>query len=252
MSETPSTEGDAPQRAEALSRELEIRFPADFPNPAEFRSLYERALLATGTRVSLGKYLSRILKAQMLCQHAVHVFGTSDGAIAELGVFKGLSALLLAQFRRRLKPDFDGSGLHLFDSFEGFRAGSEEDVVAIDENGDWLTYVAPGHFATPYEGVVKALEEFPATQFHVGWVPESLAGVEEQKWAFVHLDLDLYAPTLAALEYFYPRLAEGGMIIEDDFSSKHFPGAKKAWEQFCSEASLQFSVLETGQAILKR
>ena len=42
-----------------------------------------------------------------------------------------------------------------------------------------------------------------------GFFPETAKGVETN-FAFVSLDVDLFAPTLAGLEYFYPRLERGG------------------------------------------
>jgi hypothetical protein len=72
--------------------------------------------------------------------------------------------------------------------------------------------------------------------------------VTEQQWAFVHLDVTLYEPTLKALEYFYPRLVAGGVIICD--GSIFCPGAKKAWDEFCSARGLPFVVLGNRESIL--
>ena len=70
----------------------------------------------------------------------------------------------------------------------------------------------------------------------------------ERGWAFVHLDVTLYEPTLAALEYFYPRLNTGGVIICD--GSIFCPGAKKAWDEFCDKRALPFVVLGNRESIL--
>ena len=67
---------------------------------------------------------------------------------------------------------------------------------------------------------------------------------------FVHLDVDLYAPTLASLEYFVPRLVDGGVIICDDYGAPLFPGAHRAWDRFCARHDLPFVVLDTGQSVI--
>ena len=47
--------------------------------------------------------------------------------------------------------------------------------------------------------------------------------------SFVHLDVDLYEPTRACLDYFLPRLSPGGFVICDDYGAPTFPGAARAW-----------------------
>jgi O-methyltransferase len=66
----------------------------------------------------------------------------------------------------------------------------------------------------------------------------------------VHVDVDLYEPTRACLEYFYPRMAAGGIILCDDYGTPAFPGARRAWLEFCEGAKLGFIALPTGQSVL--
>ena len=56
--------------------------------------------------------------------------------------------------------------------------------------------------------------------------------VESKKFAFVHVDVDLYQPTLDSLKFFYPRLLPGGVIVVDDYGYSVFPGAKRAVDEF--------------------
>jgi O-methyltransferase len=67
-----------------------------------------------------------------------------------------------------------------------------------------------------------------------GYFPEVLQGLEE-RFAIVSIDADLYAPTLAGLTYFYPRLNSGGVIILHDYNNRRFGGVRKAVEKFESE-----------------
>jgi hypothetical protein len=94
------------------------------------------------------------------------------------------------------------------------------------------------------------LSEFSAISIVQGWVPAALARLPEGQWAFVHLDVNLYAPTLGALEYFWPRLQAGGVIVGDDFGSPFTPGAKRAWHEFAERHGVGFVVLGERQSVL--
>ena len=70
--------------------------------------------------------------------------------------------------------------------------------------------------------------------FHKGPFPLTVEDLKEDQYAFVHLDADLYQPTLAALRYFYPKLSAGGVIIVHDYNH-HWDGARKAVTEFMTE-----------------
>ena len=65
-----------------------------------------------------------------------------------------------------------------------------------------------------------------------GFFPETTAGLEDCRFALVSLDADLYAPTLAGLHFFYPRLNPGGVILLQDYNSRRFRGAAQAVKDF--------------------
>ena len=78
----------------------------------------------------------------------------------------------------------------------------------------------------------KVLKGFNFVEIYKGWIPQKFKLVENCKFSFVHIDVDLYEPTLKSLEFFYPRLTEGGIIVCDDYNSKYFDGSKKAWDEY--------------------
>jgi O-methyltransferase len=45
-------------------------------------------------------------------------------------------------------------------------------------------------------------------------------GLNDVLYALVNLDADLYNPTKAGLEYFYPHLSPGGVIFIHDYNHK--------------------------------
>jgi hypothetical protein len=54
----------------------------------------------------------------------------------------------------------------------------------------------------------------------------------ERRYSLVHLDVDLYKPTLNCLEYFGPRVADEGIIVMDDFEAPTCPGIALAVRQY--------------------
>ena len=70
-------------------------------------------------------------------------------------------------------------------------------------------------------------------RFHPGLFPASCgAAVRAERFALVHLDADLYRPTLAGLETFYPLVAPGGFIVVHDYNA--WQGARHATDEFLS------------------
>ena len=77
-------------------------------------------------------------------------------------------------------------------------------------------------------------------KFTKGWIPKDLRKYKIKKFSFIHIDLDLHKPILDTLEFFYPKLVKGGIIICDDYNSSQFPGAKKAWDDFFKDKNNEF------------
>ena len=121
------------------------------------------------------------------------------GSVAELGVFQG-------DFARFINKFFD-SKLYLMDTFSGF------DDRDIEKEGACVDFIDGEFTDTSIELVKSKLPHPERVQFIKGYFPQSVAGriPENERFAFVNLDMDLEAPILAGLEYFYPRLTGGGV-----------------------------------------
>jgi hypothetical protein len=215
--------------------------------PTGFEALYLEGLRRTGT---LPLPLARMPRQFAL----VRLFeGTPApaGAVAECGCFRGMSSYLLCGATRWRRPDFRGEDYHVFDSFAGLSApGAKDAVAASDTQSERLRGMTrEGAFAASLDDVRRHLGEFPAIEFHPGWLPESLANAAERTYRFVHLDVDLHAPTAGALAYFHPRLAPGGRIVCDDYS---WPGARQAIEAFAASAGVRLNTTPAGQAWIER
>jgi hypothetical protein len=94
------------------------------------------------------------------------------------------------------------------------------------------------------------------TVFVKGYFPESLNSVEldEKQFCLVHIDCDLEKPIAASLEYFYPKVSSGGFIIMHDYSSLHWPGARKAIQNFFEDKKEKLIPIpdKSGTAVVRK
>jgi len=134
------------------------------------------------------------------------------GDIAEVGVYRGGSARLICEVK-------GPRALHLFDTLAG-----------LPPAGEWDTKFQSGGFASSLTEVQEYLQRFPGVHFHPGLFPDTARGLEQLTFSFVHLDVDLWQSTVSSLEWFYPRLNRGGILICHDYG--HAEGVSKAFDEF--------------------
>lgn len=159
------------------------------------------------------------------------------GCFAEFGVFRGGTALLAA---RILRGASDKRALHLFDSFAGMPKTSAGEAF---DSGD---------FSQTSEAMVRGLIEpvGPNTNFHVGFIPQTFAGLNLGPIAFAHVDVDLYQSVLDCVEFIYPRLVVGGIIVFDDYGFPSCTRAREATDIAFSRLPEKPIYLPTGQAVI--
>ena len=178
------------------------------------------------------------------------------GDFAECGVYKGSTARLLVELVGAGNMPVQGRQFHLFDSYEGLPPAVDEDAINYGQQESGATGMQfdfePRRFAdTSVERVKEVFAPWPWVQVQKGWIPEVLAAQAERRFAFVHVDVDMFESTRACLEFFVPRMSPGGIILCDDYKSTKFPGAKRAWDEFCRKNGLRFAVLDNVQAALR-
>ena len=172
--------------------------------------------------VKMLRQIHRDRRSLMSAFELFNVYGVAraqarrSGAFAEVGVYRGASAKLVCEVKGD-KP------LHLFDTFEGLPPATEHDRGVHK----------PGEFACSLEAVRAYLDGYENVHFHKGVFPESAADVPEMSYAFAHFDVDLYEGTLACLEYFYPRMIPGGIILSHDYDI--LAGVNKAFSEFFAD-----------------
>ena len=141
------------------------------------------------------------------------------GDIAELGVYRGNSAAILAHYARE-----HNRTVLLFDTFEGFDG---RDLVGVDKSKDI-------EFADTSIKDVRDIVGEESVRFVQGRFPQSIPpDLHASQFCLVHIDCDLYGPAKRALEFFYPRLSPGGLIIVHDYNNPHWEGIKRAIDEYC-------------------
>jgi O-methyltransferase len=137
-----------------------------------------------------------------------------SGSFAEVGVYRGATS----SFIHHQSPN---RRFYLFDTFEGFPS---KDLEGMDDT----------RFSdTSEESVVRFIGGNQNIILRKGYFPESASGLEDEQFAFVMLDCDLYRSSLSVLEFFYPRMARGGYFFMHDFNSPES-------EHAVSRATLEF------------
>lgn len=139
------------------------------------------------------------------------------GDMAEVGSYQGGSSKIICEAKKE-------QNFHIFDTFEGLPHVTEKDT----------------HFGTKFwhdndfdqtseDNVKKYLSKYPNVFLHKGLFPFSAESIKHLRFSFVHLDVDLYTSTLESLNFFYPRLVLGGIILTHDF---HSSGVHAAFDEF--------------------
>lgn len=164
-----------------------------------------------------------------------------EGDVAECGVFRGATLVPMAV---HLKQRGCGKRLLGFDSFEGFDSSILLDIGmnAPDEACKRL-----GAFGNTSSSTVFAkLRRFGADNVTLipGYFHDSLPRCADHRFSFVHLDLGIYQAYKECLEFFYPRMSLGGVILANDYNKPPWPGCKKAVDEFLTGKPEKLQVIE--------
>ena len=171
-----------------------------------------------------------------------------NGFVAECGCFKGLSSHLMCKTIKSANSGFLGENFQIFDSFEGLSELQEEDQELASTGNSHRPpseIMKEGNFAVALEKVQANLSEFPNIQYFKGWIPHAFPKDNNNQYRFVHVDVDLYQPTLDSFEYFWPKILPGGIMLCDDFN---WSGAEKAVKEFSLKHGVAYEVSPFNQA----
>jgi hypothetical protein len=183
---------------------------------------------------ALSTLADRAAERKFFLKELLSVVDDVPGDTAEAGVYRGASSWFICDH-------FAGSDrIHwAFDSFEGLPRQTERDGVFWSAGDLEASEAEVRRLLAPYRVEIRR-----------GWIPQSFAAVDAECFCFVHIDVDLYEPTRASLEFFYPRLSSGGIIVCDDYGFTTCPGAKSAFDEFVKDKPEPVVHIPTGQGML--
>jgi hypothetical protein len=181
---------------------------------------YENSFYLTGAPSRLAKVVAHY---ELLKRVA-----TVPGAIVECGVFKGASFACLAMMRSVLDSPHKREmiGFDTFDFFpettfeedrekrEAFISEAGDESISRDQLTDVLAHKGCADQVQLVEGNI------------CDTVPRYVAEHPDLRIAFLNLDTDIYEPAVTILEYLYPLISPGGVLVLDDYGV--FPGETKA------------------------
>ena len=188
--------------------------------------------------VARERTLLRPVRGFMLWQYA-RLCASLAGDAAELGVYKGGSAMLIAAAYAQ-----SGKPVHLFDTFSG--------MPAPDSIKDHPSHQRGEFHKTSLEAVAEFLHGFPGVQFHAGVFPDSAASLRDCRFGFVHVDAVIFQSVHDACEFFYPRMVPGGVMLFDDYDSPNCPGAELAINSFFADRPERLVLLPSRQGLIHR
>ena len=167
--------------------------------------------------------------------------GSGELQIAEVGVYKGGTSYFIASLAERIGLQYHH---YCFDTFEGH--------AAKDINSDVeIAHIAGAFSDTSFESVKGYLEQFKNVDVYKGRFQDTSHHIQNAQMHFVHLDMDIYEPTIFALKFFNDRLVKGGVILLDDYGFDTCPGIPRAVQEFTETRPSYFGMsLLTGQYLL--
>jgi len=201
----------------------------------EDRAMIEAALPFTMTSVPR---LQAVIDAVRYC-----VDRKIPGSFAECGVWRGGSVLAMILTLQKL--GVDDRDIYLFDTFEGMSEPTERDTspYAPDALDTWREAEREGIRAYPRLFSPEVFNEdevrstlrstgYPAERLKMvrGTVEETLPAATPDQLALLRLDTDWYESTLHELRHLYPVLADGGVLIIDDYG--FWDGARRAVDEY--------------------
>ena len=171
------------------------------------------------------------------------------GDVVECGVWKGglmqLAALTLLELGDVSRK------IYLYDTFEGMPEPGVFDKDWNDasphpkwESLRWESEDSLGSrfgFGGSLETVRSTMEEtkYPSENFIFvrGLVEETIPTTCPKQIAYLRLDTDWYSSTAHELEYLFPLLSVGGILVIDDYG--YYKGSRKATDEYIKKNNIR-------------
>ena len=172
-----------------------------------------------------------------------------EGCVVECGTWKGGMIAGIAELMG------DSRQYHLFDSFEGLPQATEKDgIEAIKWQKDVDSPAYYDNCKTSMRFAIQAMKLSKVNpnnyKIYKGWFHDMLPvfnHVNKDKIAILRLDSDWYDSTMDCLNNLYSRVADGGVIIIDDYYA--WDGCTRAVHDFLSKNNIPDRIMQWQNSI---
>lgn len=192
---------------------------------------------------SFAIYARRINITRFLAHYELYkMIQDVPGCIVECGVYQGNSLFAFAKFLEIFHPGDRIRHVIGFDSFEGLQNFTDKDGPFYPNRskveGGWS---AGGFKDTFYKMVDQYHSDMfvpnaKRIQIYEGNILDTVPKYVEDnpglRISLLHLDVDIYEPNYTALEYLYPRVVPGGLVVLDEYAMTEWGGESSAFEDY--------------------
>lgn len=213
----------------------------DFMVEDRFKRAYQRGIEAVGSDYQI---YWRLHIALWAARTSLKV----PGDFIECGVNKGFvsSAIMTDVGWSDLGRQF-----YLLDTFAGiddrFVSDVERDAGSLRRN---LKNLESGFYTQSANSVRQNFSEWRNVVIVQGAIPETLPEIKSPCVAFVHLDMNCAPPEIAALEYLWPKVSPGGIVLLDDYAYYGYQTQKDAFDEWSCRYDVPIAGLPTGQGLI--
>ena len=132
----------------------------------------------------------------------------------------------------------------MFDTFCGIPeyTNEQEREIARPAYNSWYPYC--------WEQTKANFAPFPNARLIRGIVPQTLPEAGIEKVCYLSLDMNIAAPECAAIEFFWPKLVPGAIIVLDDYAWKQHEEQMRALDEFAAKQGVPILTLPTGQGLI--
>lgn len=172
-------------------------------------------------------------------QWAAHHAARLGGDFVECGVYRGriaMSNMVYLHFEELRDRRY-----YLFDTFTGL-----DPLLSTARELQQYKLAYP----ESYEFVKESFQRFPNVVIVKGSIPTTLSQADGIKVAYLSIDMNSVSPEIQAMEFFWPKLIFGGMVILDDYAQMCHEPQKKAMDAFASARRIKILSLPTGQGLI--
>jgi O-methyltransferase len=177
-----------------------------------------------------------------VCCWAATVAARLPGDFVECGVNTGIFSLAICEY---INFNATGKMFWLFDTFCGIpeeQLNERERALGRLGENSW--------YPDCWELAKTNFAPFPNARLVRGKVPDTLATVEIDRVSYLSLDMNIALPERAALEFFWPKLVPGALVVLDDYAQKPYEEQKRAIDEFAADREITILTLPTGQGML--